>query len=150
MIQQETYTELESKQPDLGCQIVGMKVLDFELKSKRVINKENIGFGIELKHNISQDGNIDVDIKVSMNDGNVDNPLCSINIDYNFKLLGYKEWLDFNNHSSGTLPMDIVNIMNGIAVSTSRGVMFTKQQGTFLEGICIPIIDLASLHQQPA
>jgi hypothetical protein len=133
----------------LGCQMIGMEVIDFEIKSKQRIQKDKIGFGIELKHNISQDGNIEVDIKVIMNDGNIENLLCSINVLYHFFLSGYPEWLSINNHNSGILPMDLVHIMNGIAVSTSRGVMFTKQQGTFLEGICLPIIDLASLQQQP-
>ncbi|MCU0469498.1 MAG: hypothetical protein MUF58_12940 [Arcicella sp.] len=132
----------------LGCQMIGMEIVDFEIKSKQNIQKDKLGFGIELKYNISQDGNIEVDIKVIMNDGNIENLLCSVNILYHFFLSGYQEWLSINNHKSGELPIDLMHIMNGIAVSTSRGVLFTKQQGTFLEGVCLPIIDLASLHQQ--
>lgn len=132
----------------LGCQMMGMKVVDFDIKPKQRIQKDKIGFGIELKHNISQDGNVEVDIKVIMNDGNIENSLCSINILYHFFLSDYQEWLNANNHKSGTLPTDLIHIMNGIAVSTSRGVLFTKQKDTFLEGICLPIIDLSSFHQQ--
>jgi hypothetical protein len=149
MEQKVEHIESDVIQPSLGCQMIGMEVVDFEIKSKQRIQKDKIGFGIELNHNISQDGNVEVDIKVIMNDGNIENLLSSINISYHFFLLGYEEWLDCNNHKSGVLPTDLVHIMNGIAVSTSRGVMFTKQQGTFLEGVCLPIIDLASLHQQP-
>lgn len=149
MKQNIEHIESEVTQPNLGCQMIGMEVVDFAIKSKQKIEKDKIGFGIELKHNISQDGNIEVDIKVIMNDGNIENLLCSINVLYRFFLSGYPEWLDTNNHNSGMLPTDLVHIINGIAISTSRGVMFTKQQGTFLEGVCLPIIDLASLHQQP-
>lgn len=139
----------EHIESSLGCQMIGMEVVDFEIKPKQLIQKDKVGFGIELKHNISQDGNVGVDIKVIMNDGNIENLLCSINVLYHFFLSGYTEWLDANNHESGVLPTDLVHIINGIAISTSRGVLFTKQQGTFLEGVCLPIIDLGSLQQQP-
>jgi hypothetical protein len=139
----------EHIESSLGCQMIGMEVVDFEIKPKQRIQKDKVGFGIELKHNISQDGNVEVDIKVIMNDGNIENLLCSINVLYHFFLFGYKEWLEINNHNSGVLPNDLVHIINGIAISTSRGVLFTKQQGTFLEGVCLPIIDLSSFHQQP-
>jgi hypothetical protein len=144
MEQNEEHIELS-----LGCQMIGMEVLDFEIKPKQRIQKDKVGFGIELEHNIGQDGNVEVVIKVILNDGNIENLLCSINISYQFFLSGYEEWLDINNQKSGVLPTDLVHIMNGIAISTLRGVMFMKLQGTFLEGVFLPIIDLASFHQQP-
>lgn len=139
---------VEHIESSLGCQMISIEVVDFEIKSKQQIQKSKVGFGIELKHNISQDGNVEVDIKVIMNDGNIENLLCSINVLYHFFLSGYQEWLDISNHNSGALPTDLVYIMNGIAISTLRGVMFIKLQGTFLEGVFLPIIDLASFHQQ--
>jgi hypothetical protein len=148
MEKNEEHSGSSITQPNLSCQMLGMEIIDFEINPKQTFQKDKVGFGFELKYNVSHDGNVEVDIKVIMNDGNIENLLCSINVLFRFFILGYQEWLEINNYKIGQFPIDLMHIMNGIAISTSRGVLFTKQQDTFLEGICLPIIDLASFHQQ--
>ena len=146
--EQEIETQPTTNAPHLGIQMKAMEVTDFEIKSKRAIQQDQLAFGIELSHTISTDGKIQVDIQVSINHEDRADLLCSINVSYSFILINYQEWLDFNNSKSPVMPSDYANLMNGIAISTLRGILFMKLQGTFLEGVCLPIIDLSGLQVQ--
>lgn len=142
MTYEENIEEMDSFQ--LGYQLTGIELVDFEIRSKRKIENSIIGFQIAITHNIIQDGTVKVDAKVSIVEK--EEILSSTNIICTYKLDNYQQWLDLNNFQSGTLPTEFANLINGITISSLRGVMFTKLQDTFLETVILPVIDLATLR----
>lgn len=49
--------------------------------------------------------------------------------------------LDFLTDKGFELPQDLVTTLNSIALSTSRGMMFSQFRGTFLHNTFLPILD---------
>jgi hypothetical protein len=124
----------------LGYQLTNMELIDFEIRSKRTFEENSLGFQIAITHNISPDGTVKVDAKVNIIAK--EDVLSSTNIVCTYRLENYQEWIVVNNFQSGELPTEFANLINGITISTLRGVMFMKLQDTFLEKVVLPVIDL--------
>jgi hypothetical protein len=136
----ETDTESEFKDIQLSYQLIGMELVDFEIRSKREIKDGLINFQIEINHKISQEGIVEVNAKINILSES--ESLSSTNIICTFLIANYKEWLEWKNFENGTLPTEFTILINGITISTLRGVMFTKLQDTFLESAILPVINL--------
>ena len=143
---QDIDTELEFNDLQLEYQLIGMELVDFEIRSKREIQDGLINFQAEINHSISQDGQVQVNAKISIL--HESESLSSTNIVCTFLIANYKEWLDFKGFENGILPTDFANQINGITISTLRGVMFIKLQDTFLESIILPIVDMQEFQNR--
>lgn len=141
----KTYEEEKKELIDitLQYQLIGIELADFEIRSKKVIDKDTLEFKIAITHNISPDGTVKVDVNVNIIDK--EELLCSLNSICTFKLGNYYEWLIINKLEEGVLPTQFVNLINGMTISTLRGILFVKLQGTFLETVFLPIIDISML-----
>ena len=136
----QTNIASELNEVTLGYQLIGMELADFEIRSKRDIKDGLINFKVEINHTISQDGKVQVNAKISILHN--DESLSSTNIICTFLVENYKEWLDLQGLTNGILPIELANIINGITISTLRGVMFIKLQDTFLESIILPVVNM--------
>ncbi len=142
----QTNTASALDEVTLGYQLIGMELVDFEIRSKRAIEDSLINFKIEINHIISEDGKVHVNAKSSILYN--DESLSSTNIVCTFLIENYKEWLDLQGLTNGVLPTGLANIINGITISTLRGVMFVKLQGTFLASIMLPVVDVQVFQHQ--
>ena len=143
---QENDIDLEFNELQLEYQLIGMELVDFEIRSKREIKNGLINFQAEINHRISQDGQVQVNAKISILHEN--ESLTSTNIICTFLIGNYKEWLDLKGFENGILPTDFANLINGITISTLRGVMFIKLQDTFLESAILPVVNLQDFQNR--
>lgn len=146
MTEQEIDTESEFNDLQLEYQLIGMELVDFEIRSKRELKDGLINFKIEINHIISEDGKVQVNAKISILYET--ESLSSTNIICTFLIANYKEWLNLKGFENGILPTDFANLINGITISTLRGVMFIKLQDTFLESIILPIVDMQEFQNR--
>ena len=59
------------------------------------------------------------------------------------------ENLDISEEGKGVLvPKDLLVKLAGLTISTGRGIIFTKFQGTIIEGLVLPIIDDEMIAKQ--
>ena len=146
MTTHEINTESEFNEVQIGYQLIGMELADFEIRSKREIKNGLINFKVEINHTISEDGQVQVNAKISiLHDSE---SLSSTNIICTFLIENYKEWLDLQGLKNGILPTELANLINGTTISTLRGVMFIKLQDTFLESIILPIVDMQEFQNR--
>ena len=146
MTTHEINTESEFNEVPLGYQLIGMELADFEIRSKREIKDCLINFKIEINHIISEDGKVQVNARISIL--HEVESLSSTNIICTFLIENYKEWLDLQGLTNGQLPTELANLINGITISSLRGVMFIKLQDTFLESIILPIVDMQEFQNR--
>lgn len=146
MTTHEINTESEFNEVPLGYQLIGMELADFEIRSKREIKDGLINFKVEINHAISEDGKVQVNARISIL--HEDEILSSTNIICTFMIENYKEWLDLQGFKNGILPTELANLINGITISSLRGVMFIKLQDTFLESIILPIVDMQEFQNR--
>ena len=142
----EINTESEFNEVQIGYQLIGMELADFEIRSKREIKDGLINFKVEINHAISEDGKVQVNARISIL--HEDEILSSTNIICTFMIENYKEWLDLQGFKNGILPTELANLINGITISSLRGVMFIKLQDTFLESIILPIVDMQEFQNR--
>ncbi len=67
--------------------------------------------------------------------------LGGISVNCIFDLKNFDELIKFESTGKHTLPQELVDIMNSISLSTTRGVMFATFKGTPLHNAFLPIID---------
>lgn len=59
-------------------------------------------------------------------------------------LAEHKSFLEKNDQGMVSIPPDLLAILNGIAISTTRGMMFDMFKGTPLHGAILPLLDVKS------
>lgn len=65
--------------------------------------------------------------------------LLKTRIDYEFIIQGLEEIVSKNETGKLILPMDYIEVLSGIVYSTSRGIIFSKTQGTVLNKFILPL-----------
>lgn len=66
--------------------------------------------------------------------------LGSIKLSCIFEISNFDEIIKFEHEGVTSIPEDLVNILNQISISTTRGVMFSTYKGTYLHDAILPII----------
>ncbi len=64
-----------------------------------------------------------------------------------FKIMNFNEVITTDLEGVVNLPQHLVDILNSISISTTRGLMFSTFKGTFLHNAFLPIIDPKKLSQ---
>lgn len=67
--------------------------------------------------------------------------LGGISVSCNFELKNFDELIKIESDGKLTLPQQLVDVINSISLSTTRGVMFATFKGTPLHNAFLPIID---------
>jgi hypothetical protein len=67
--------------------------------------------------------------------------LGSLAVSSIFEIANFKEVIQLNSEGLVIIPESLRNTLNSIAISTTRGVLFSEFRGTFLHGAVLPIID---------
>lgn len=58
-----------------------------------------------------------------------------------FEIVNFDEVIKNDGNGNLVLPLQLIETLNSISISTTRGVMFSTFKGTFLHGAILPIID---------
>lgn len=65
--------------------------------------------------------------------------LLKTRMDYEFVIQGLEEIVSKDETGKLILPMDYIEVLSGIVYSTSRGIIFSKTQGTVLNKFILPL-----------
>jgi hypothetical protein len=122
--------------------------VNISLPSNVVDDRSTFQFNINIEHRLIPDqGLLMATIKVNINLGEVSEKVGSITCNTAFfihEMDGYK-------HEGGVrLPEAIVNMLNSIALSTTRGIMYSEFRGTRLSKALLPIVDPSAFKFEPA
>jgi hypothetical protein len=67
--------------------------------------------------------------------------LGSLSVSCIFEILNFEDVIKVEADGKVNIPQRLIETLNIISVSTTRGVMFSTFKGTFLHGAVLPIID---------
>lgn len=62
-----------------------------------------------------------------------------------FEIKELEKWVD--DQERLVLPQDLKTTLNSVALSTTRGVLYSEYRGTFLDKALIPLIDVQNLTE---
>lgn len=109
-------------------------------------NPASFQFGINLEHRFVIDKKLLIIIMdIEMLDE--DYKCGSIKTGCTFELTEFDDYLS-EDQKAINLPKDLTIMLNSIAISTTRGVMFAHLRGTHLHNAILPIIDPSQMQKR--
>jgi hypothetical protein len=133
----------------LVSRIVSIKLVEFKLEPQNVVdlNKSSIVFDHNVNIKIEKSTNL-VLINSTTNifsDSTKKIKLGSYIVSGEYEIQNLEEIV---TKYSGKIPTNILVTFLGVQLSTSRGFLITKTEGTELEGVIFGLIDPATFFQQ--
>lgn len=127
----------------INFQIEGIELLEYAVNSPSVKLPENIQyrFDVSIEHKISIESKkvfVITSFKILNDDLKLNLGQAKISCIFNFP--DVESFLNKENNRVD-LPQNLIDILNSISLSTSRGVMFTLFRGTFLHNVILPVVD---------
>ena len=108
-------------------------------------NKPNIGIGHKVMHNL-KDERIKIELAVAFTD-HKEQELMGMQIDFHFHIENLENFYELKEQNNPTFFGWMIATLLGIAVSTSRGILYEKFQSNDIHNVLIPVISPQSLLQ---
>ena len=133
------------KKLNMQFQIKGVEVLEVELKPpKKILSPEVIyNFNLSLEHKLSAEQKllmVFVGVKVR-NKNDEKTILGRILVNCVYAIENFDEIVTKVGPQKYDVPDEIIELLNSISISTTRGVMAAMFKGTFLHNAVLPVVD---------
>lgn len=125
-----------------------IELLDMSLThlKKPLANPVVFQFDIKLEHRLNNELKmIFVVIYIDIFNENRDNKLGSISVSSIFEVANFEDFVNKEKNLLN-LPEEAATMLNSIAISTTRGVMFSQFRGTSLHNAILPLVDIKSFQ----
>ena len=80
-----------------------------------------------------------VDVEIKNDDHSV--ILGALSVSCIFEIVNFEKLIKVDADGKVNIPQQLIEMLNIISISTTRGVMFSTFKGTFLHGAVLPLID---------
>jgi len=135
---------------NISFQIKGIELLDFTLKQTHVQlpSKTVFNYHISIQHRINSEKKlvtVIVEIRILHEDKKT--ILGTMKVGNIFSLENFDDIAIKNENNTILFPDKVVEALNNIAISTTRGVMFACFRGTLLHQAVLPVIDPKGLKK---
>jgi hypothetical protein len=108
----------------------------FEINVGTLIDPENKFIGINFKTNV-------------FTSSTKDDSVCELSILASYHIINFDEVVH-KDEKEFTIPDRAMQHLIAVTLSTARGILFEKVQGTFLSNLVLPIIDVTKLNKNQA
>lgn len=133
------------KSMDIDIQLKGIELLASNLQiptSGGAIHHGSFNFNINIETKLDAlNKRLFAIVHVEILTEDLSQVLGGISVSCIFELKNFGEFIKFESTGKHTLPQELVEIINNIALSTTRGIMFATFKGTPLHNAFLPIID---------
>lgn len=125
-------------------QIQGVEILNSSLRLPVGQNTPltNFNFNIRIESQVNSTNKlVFVITHIEIKNGDQSIALGALSVSCIFKIINFEEVVTVEPDGKINLPKPLIEILNSISISTTRGVMFSTFKGTFLHGAILPIFD---------
>jgi hypothetical protein len=128
----------------IEMKLKGIEMLNgsLQLPSNQDLNITNFNFNINIESKADAPNKIVfviVNIEIKNEDQSV--ILGSISVSCIYEILNFVDVIKISTDGKLDIPQALIEVLNSISISTTRGVMFSTFKGTFLHNAVLPIID---------
>ncbi len=112
------------------------------------ISLTNFNFNINIESKADGTNNllfVIVSVEIKSEDQN--HILGSLALSCVYNVVNFEEVIKIDPSGKLDIPQPLIDVLNSISISTTRGVMFSTFKGTFLHNAFLPIIDPKSFKQ---
>lgn len=136
--------KIEDKEFNVELQIRAIELLNSSIKlpanSNKPITNFNFNIGIESRID-AQNKLIFVIVHVEIKNDDQSIILGNLSVSCIFEIVNFVDVIKVKTNGKVDIPQKLIEMLNSISISTTRGVMFSTFRGTFLHSAVLPIID---------
>lgn len=141
----------EEKKTEFSFQLKALELHEHSLikPAGQGLSITNFNFDINLESNVDINSKLVIiftKIRILADDQSTQ--LGSLTSATIFSLANFDDVVKLHSNNSFELPDELANTFNSIALSSTRGMMFSEFKGTLLHHALLPIIDLKSLRKE--
>jgi hypothetical protein len=112
---------------------------------------QNFEFALQIENRIDAPSKmVFVIVQVAIFTGDQAKELGKITVSCIFEIANFSEVIILGPDGQQTIPQHLIEMLNSISISTTRGVMFATYKGTYLHTAVLPIIDPKQFQTSPA
>lgn len=143
-------SKIEHKEFKTDLQIKAIDILEFSIK----LPQEDAGSPAHYNFNIGVESRMNpiekavlvlVNIEVTSQDQKV--ILATIKTGCQFWLSNFEDIIEIKAEETPFIPQTLLEVINSISISTTRGILYSNFKGTFLHATILPILDPKSFKQ---
>ncbi|HRO77014.1 MAG TPA: hypothetical protein PLP27_12805 [Crocinitomicaceae bacterium] len=136
-------TKIVDKELNIELQVKAIELLNSSIKLPANPNKPitNFNFNIEIESSFDAPNKlffVIVHVEVKDDDQFI---LGALSVSCIFEIANFSDVVKVQADGKIDMPSKLIETLNFISISTTRGVMFSTFRGTFLHGAFLPIID---------
>ncbi len=143
-------SKIENKDFTIDLQLKSIELLKgtISLPSVPEVSLNNFNFNINLDSKADANNKIlFVIVSVDIRSEDQNHVLGSLVVSCIYSIVNFDEVVKIEADEKLDIPQPLVEILNSISISTTRGVMFSTFKGTFLHNAFLPIVDPRSFQQ---
>lgn len=135
---------------------IAMRLVNIEILAKivrgRPANFEDnfFTFNIKAETKISQEKKyVLVFLSVSIIPGDGEEPIANYKVVTIFEFPEFDEMIKLNEQNEYAIPTEVDQFCKSIAISTTRGIIYSELKGTYLHNAIMPLVNIDSLYTNP-
>lgn len=143
-------SKIENKDFTVDLQLKSIELLkgSISLPSVPDISLNNFNFNISVESKADSTNKfLFVIVSVEIRSEDQNHILGSLVVSCIYSIANFDEVVKIEADGKLDIPQPLVEILNSISISTTRGVMFTTFKGTFLHNAFLPIVNPRSFEQ---
>lgn len=136
--------KIENKDFNVEMQIRAIELLNVSLQLPAAPNTAVTAFNFNISIESKADAPnklVFVIVQVEIRNDTHSIVLGALSVSCIFEIDNFDEVIKIEENGKLNIPQQLIETLNIISISTTRGVMFSTFKGTFLHGAVLPIID---------
>ncbi|MCF8335458.1 MAG: hypothetical protein K9H65_02540 [Bacteroidales bacterium] len=139
-----------AQQNKVTYKISAIETLDLEMKhpKQQNIDFNTFHFDLKLQHRINAEKKlVFVITNISIMDKDKSSRVGYLETSCIFEVENFNDYLTSDEESNVKFPDSFINEINSMAISTTRGIMFSEFKGTFLHKAVLPVFQSEQLSK---
>ena len=139
-----------TQQNTVTYKISAIETLDLEMKhpKQQNIDFNTFHFDLKLQHRINAEKKlVFVITNITIMDKEKSNQVGYLETSCIFEVENFNDYLSSDNDNNVKFPDTFINEINSMAISTTRGIMFSEFKGTFLHKAVLPVFQTEQLQR---
>jgi hypothetical protein len=139
-----------TQQNTVTYKISAIETLDLEMKhpKQQNIDFNTFHFDLKLQHRINAEKKlVFVITNITIMDKEKSNQVGYLETSCIFEVENFNDYLSSENDNNVKFPDTFINEINSMAISTTRGIMFSEFKGTFLHKAVLPVFQTEQLQR---
>ncbi len=154
-IKLNAYKDIQISLSILECRCLSFSLTDYAVKNKTPIEINNYEFSFTLNFNLNH---ISKQVRVNFfsklfekKEDKINLQLAELNATTLFSLANYDEIIVKNDNDESLIPAPLIELCNGITLSSARGMFSVKAEDTLYSNAVFSLVDIKKLlPNQPA